>query len=616
MVYSFGEYELDIARGSLRGPDGEIALRPQAFSLLRLLIERAPELLSRDEILDQVWGRHALSVNSLPQVIGEIRGALGESAAQPRFIVTKHRRGYQFVGEVERRDAPGDAGDVPATDPQPDRVPDPTPWWRPAALAALAVAAIAAALWFGFGDRQLPLGSGAARPALAVLQFDNLPGSPELDWVGLALADFVGTRLGGDESIRLIPGESVAKTRRQLAPSRSDGLADVTLDELRRLLGADFLVSGSFLPVGTGAEAALTVSARLQNIETGEVIASFSDSAPLSALGELTGSISQDFRRALGIGRSNGAPTVAAAPLQMSSEAQASYFRGLGLLRDFKAVEAIEALKAAVADAPDVAIVRSALAEAYREAGYQVQALQQARLATVAAANAPRRERLTIDALAASLDYDWSAAERHYAALFSFFPDDQQYGYRLLDAQLNAGSRAAAGDTLAQLEQLSVSAETDPRWLFAAATLAKENGQPQEQRKYAELALAAGVGLDSDRLQAAARHERAIALQSLGDLDEARSDAQFASDVYEESGRAARVCGSPVDARTDRTGPRQPRSGRGGRASRHCYPQDAGVHWRRRHSPHGAGHRLLNAGQLRSGTRRAGNGHRAANRKR
>ena len=104
MEYHFGEFTLDTALGRLTGPDGDIVLRRQSWRLLVELLEQAPALIERDELLDRVWGRNALSPNALPQTISELRQALGDSARKPRYIETCHGRGYRLVCEVESRE--------------------------------------------------------------------------------------------------------------------------------------------------------------------------------------------------------------------------------------------------------------------------------------------------------------------------------------------------------------------------------------------------------------------------------------------------------------------------------------------------------------------------------
>ncbi|MBK8285354.1 MAG: winged helix-turn-helix domain-containing protein [Ahniella sp.] len=102
MRYQFGGFELDTNRELLTGPDGPVALRPGTFRMLRHLIERAPALVTRDELMDALWGHHALSPNVVPQTVSELRQALGDDAQEPRYIETRHRRGYCFVAKVEQ----------------------------------------------------------------------------------------------------------------------------------------------------------------------------------------------------------------------------------------------------------------------------------------------------------------------------------------------------------------------------------------------------------------------------------------------------------------------------------------------------------------------------------
>ena len=101
MEYRFGEFTLDTDLGRLTGPDGEKILRRQSWRLLLELLEQAPALVERDDLLDRVWGRNALSPNALPQTISELRQALGDSARDPQYIETCHGRGYRLVCPVQ-----------------------------------------------------------------------------------------------------------------------------------------------------------------------------------------------------------------------------------------------------------------------------------------------------------------------------------------------------------------------------------------------------------------------------------------------------------------------------------------------------------------------------------
>lgn len=101
-AYRFGEYRLDLAREELVGPAGACVPRRKAFDVLRLLLEAAPAVVTLDELLDRVWGHHAISASAVPNVIAELRRLLLDGAQQPRYIETRHRRGYRMRESVGR----------------------------------------------------------------------------------------------------------------------------------------------------------------------------------------------------------------------------------------------------------------------------------------------------------------------------------------------------------------------------------------------------------------------------------------------------------------------------------------------------------------------------------
>lgn len=113
MRYRFGTFILDTGTGTVVGPEGPVVLRRQTFRLLEVLLVHAPDLLDRDTLLDEAWGRTALSPNVLPQAISELRQALGDNPRSPRYIETLHRRGYRIACAVERVD--GATSEAPGT---------------------------------------------------------------------------------------------------------------------------------------------------------------------------------------------------------------------------------------------------------------------------------------------------------------------------------------------------------------------------------------------------------------------------------------------------------------------------------------------------------------------
>jgi len=112
--FRFGEFRLDLACEELVGPAGTCVLRRKVFDTLRVLLEAAPAVVTLDELLDRVWGHHALSASAIPNVIAELRRVLLDDPAAPRYVETRHRRGYRMRAVVER-DAPIVGTDLIAT---------------------------------------------------------------------------------------------------------------------------------------------------------------------------------------------------------------------------------------------------------------------------------------------------------------------------------------------------------------------------------------------------------------------------------------------------------------------------------------------------------------------
>lgn len=101
-LLTFGIFELDASTGELRKEGRLVRLRHQPVSVLRLLLERAGELVTRREITEALWPDDVdVDVEQgLNHCMKEIRAALGDRPDSPRFIQTLPRRGYRFLIEV------------------------------------------------------------------------------------------------------------------------------------------------------------------------------------------------------------------------------------------------------------------------------------------------------------------------------------------------------------------------------------------------------------------------------------------------------------------------------------------------------------------------------------
>ncbi len=99
--FLFPPFRLDPVIERLWRGEEEVPLRPKAFRVLHYLLERPGRLVTKDELLNAVWGDAAVTDAVLKVCIGEIREALGDDSSAPLFIETAHRRGYRFICPVE-----------------------------------------------------------------------------------------------------------------------------------------------------------------------------------------------------------------------------------------------------------------------------------------------------------------------------------------------------------------------------------------------------------------------------------------------------------------------------------------------------------------------------------
>src|SRR5262249_2738531 len=97
----FADFELDEDNALLTKAGLPIPLPPKAFALLCALVNRGGQLTRKEALLDAVWVHRHVSESVLKTTISQLRTALADDAAQPRFIETVARLGYRFIGAVE-----------------------------------------------------------------------------------------------------------------------------------------------------------------------------------------------------------------------------------------------------------------------------------------------------------------------------------------------------------------------------------------------------------------------------------------------------------------------------------------------------------------------------------
>lgn len=102
-IARFGVFELDLAAGELRKNGAKLRLQEQPFQVLALLLERAGDVVTREELRQKLWPADTFVDfdHSLNTAVNKLREVLGDSASSPRYIETQARRGYRFIAPVQ-----------------------------------------------------------------------------------------------------------------------------------------------------------------------------------------------------------------------------------------------------------------------------------------------------------------------------------------------------------------------------------------------------------------------------------------------------------------------------------------------------------------------------------
>jgi len=159
-LFEFDEYRLDLGEKVLKRGETVIPVTPKVFETLQVLVENAGRLVEKDELMQRIWQDRFVEESNLTFNIKMLRKALGDNAANPRFIETVPRRGYRFIAEVRHRAS--ENGSIDSSVPAPQSVSSPaypqpfdtaispsrsTKFLRPV-MALICVGVFASGIWF------------------------------------------------------------------------------------------------------------------------------------------------------------------------------------------------------------------------------------------------------------------------------------------------------------------------------------------------------------------------------------------------------------------------------------------------------------------------------------
>jgi TolB-like protein/DNA-binding winged helix-turn-helix (wHTH) protein/Tfp pilus assembly protein PilF len=231
--YEFGPYRIDPDRQQLLRGERPVALTPKALEALLVLVRHNGTVVSKDELMKELWPDTFVEEANLAQHIAMIRKALGETAQSHGYVVTLPGRGYRFTEPVRLVSAE----DTSSLSHPPVQAPDEKkngrwPWIIGAAL-------LATALTFGLVVFKSRVKSASVpnRVMLAVLPFENLSDDPQQEYFSDGLTEETITDLGelSPQKLGVIARTSMMRYKH----------ADKTLDQIGHELGVDYVLEGS-----------------------------------------------------------------------------------------------------------------------------------------------------------------------------------------------------------------------------------------------------------------------------------------------------------------------------------------------------------------------------------
>ena len=371
----------------------------------------------------------------------------------------------------------------------------------------------------------------AARRAIAVLSFLNVSKRADQGWLATTLPEMLTTELGAGGNLRTIAGEDVTRMKSDLGLPDADSYGGETLQRIGKILGAENIVTGSYLAPGTGQ---VRLDLRLQNAQTGETVDTISvtgKSEQVADLVELMGRAGGQLRQKLGVeGNPPAAESVLKASLPSSPVAAQLYAEGIEKLRRMDAKGAIESLQKATQKAPEYALAHSALAEAWSVLGYDDRALSEEQKALSFAGSLSAEDRGLIQGRLYEFASEWDKAATYYLSLRTLYQDDLDYGLRQANAQVRGGKPKEALATISELRGVPGPAGEDPRLDLRAAEAAEMMGDFKAQEAGAVRAEEKATHQGSRRLAASAEWHRCTALMNLGDAPAAKAACEKARD--------------------------------------------------------------------------------------
>jgi TolB-like protein/DNA-binding winged helix-turn-helix (wHTH) protein/Flp pilus assembly protein TadD len=429
-LYAFGQFQVDEQNRALHRGGEPIALTPKAFEVLLLLIQHSGEVVSKDELMQTIWGDSFVEESNLTQTVFMLRKALGESASQ-RYILTVQGKGYRFTSDVKALPANGHTS---ATLPRAifDRenstgsVADVLPPRRrnsartPIVVGIFTVVVIAAVAWLYSvfsrrGEASFPLHS------VAVLPLDNFSGDPAQEFFVDGMTDQLITDLAKVSSLRVISRTSVMRYKG----------TKKALPEIARELKVDGIIEGSV----TRSGGRVRITAQLINASTDKHLWAESYDRDVGDVLKLQSEVAQVIAQQVRVQLTPQEQVRLRSAKPVNPEAYEDYLKGrYYFLNEFTKTESLKLaqnyFEQAIQKDPGFALGYAGLGDTYAWLGLfnaipPQDAYRSAREAVRKAQeldDSLGETHDTLGVLSWRFDWDWGAAEREFSQSITLAP--------------------------------------------------------------------------------------------------------------------------------------------------------------------------------------------------
>lgn len=385
---AFGTVEIDTLGHRLYVDGAEVGLERKAFAVLVLLARDPGRVLSRDEILDEVWGHSHVTPGVLSRVIAMLRHALGESGDESHYLHTVHGVGFRLDADVRsaasREELMADSA-LPVTEPAPVAAlssvissppvvtAPPETSLRPGeprrfgkrlvvSIASLLVLAAAFLGWHRFAVHPVDTAAATDLKSIAVLPFESLSADQSNAYFASGMQDMILTELVGIGGLKVI-----SRTSTEKYPSHPEDVKTIA-----RQLGVATLLEGTVQKVGDQ----VLINVQLIEAESGNHLWAKAYTRTLDNVFNVEGEVAQNVAQALKVqltsaetARIDTAPTLNAAAYDLYLQAGAHANRAYDdpVQSSTELPVAISLYQQALAKDPRFALAAAALARAHMQ---------------------------------------------------------------------------------------------------------------------------------------------------------------------------------------------------------------------------------------------------------